>query len=53
MTEWLTSFAYRVPVNGWFFALAGLGTLVIALLTVGVQSVRAALANPVRSLRAE
>jgi ABC-type antimicrobial peptide transport system permease subunit len=51
--RWLQDFAYRVTVNGWVFILAGLGAVVIALLTVGYQSIRAAIANPVNSLRSE
>ncbi|MEM1324907.1 MAG: ABC transporter permease [Bacteroidota bacterium] len=53
MNEWLQDFAYRVELQWWVFALAGLAAIGIALLTVSVQSVRAALANPVRSLRSE
>jgi putative ABC transport system permease protein len=53
MRQWLDGFAYRTPVNGWPFVLAGLAALAIALLTVSLQSVRAALANPVKSLRSE
>ena len=53
MNTWLDDFAYRVDLQWWIFALAGVGAVVIAFLTVGFQSVRAALANPVRSLRSE
>ncbi len=53
MNTWLDDFAYRVDLQWWIFALAGIGAVVIAFLTVGFQSVRAALANPVRSLRSE
>jgi putative ABC transport system permease protein len=42
-----------VPVNGWVFALAGLAALIIALATVSFESLRAASANPVQSLRTE
>jgi putative ABC transport system permease protein len=50
---WLTTFAYRIAWGGWIFA-AGLGfTLVVALLTVGYRSVRAALANPVEAISNE
>ena len=53
MNKWLQDFAYRVELSWWIFALAGLGAIVIALLTVSYQSIRAALANPVKSLRTE
>ncbi|MEM9848346.1 MAG: FtsX-like permease family protein, partial [Bacteroidota bacterium] len=53
MNEWLQDFAYRIELQWWVFALAGLAAIGIALLTVSVQSVRAALANPVQSLRSE
>ncbi|MEM1324910.1 MAG: ABC transporter permease [Bacteroidota bacterium] len=53
MNEWLQDFAYRIELQWWVFALAGLAAIGIALLTVSVQSVRAALANPVNSLRSE
>lgn len=48
--QWLQDFATRADMPWWIFALAGVGTLVIALLTVSLQSVRAALVNPVDSL---
>lgn len=51
--RWLEGFAYRIDLSGWMFAAAGLAALGIALLTVGFQSVKAALANPVDSLRNE
>jgi putative ABC transport system permease protein len=53
MQNWLTGFAYHIELTWWVFALAGLTALLIALLTVGIQSIRAALANPVKSLRSE
>jgi putative ABC transport system permease protein len=53
MTEWLGTFAYRVELAWWVFALAGTLALLIALLTVSFQSIRAALMNPVKSLRSE
>jgi ABC-type antimicrobial peptide transport system permease subunit len=53
LTEWLKDFAYKVDVAWWVFALAGLVAVGIALLTVSFQSVKAALANPVESLRSE
>jgi putative ABC transport system permease protein len=51
--KWLQSFVYRVPLSWWMFALAGLLALAIALFTVSFQAIRAAVANPVRSLRSE
>ncbi|MFQ5420173.1 MAG: ABC transporter permease, partial [Anaerolineae bacterium] len=51
MNRWLQNFAYRIEISWWVFALAGGLTLVIALLTVSTQAIRAALANPVESLR--
>ena len=53
MSQWLEGFAYRTEIGAGIFALSGGIALVIALLTVGGQSVRAAIANPVKSLRNE
>jgi len=53
MDHWLQDFAYRTRIDGWLFALAGLAMLLIALPTVSYQSVKAAMANPVKSLRTE
>jgi putative ABC transport system permease protein len=53
MNKWLQDFAYRVNISAWIFIVAGVAALVIALLTVGIQAVRAAVANPVKSLRTE
>jgi putative ABC transport system permease protein len=53
MNKWLQDFAYRVNISAWIFIIAGVAALVIALLTVGIQAVRAAVANPVKSLRTE
>ncbi len=53
MEKWLADFAYRIQVQGWMFVVAGALALFIAFVTVGVQSVRAALANPVHALRNE
>jgi putative ABC transport system permease protein len=53
MNTWLQDFAYRIAISWWIFAVAGAGAIVIALLTVASQSVKAALANPVKSLRSE
>ena len=53
MRRWLQDFAYRVSPSVWIFLLAGLLTLFIALFTVSFQAVKAALADPIRSLRYE
>ncbi|GAB3995493.1 ABC transporter permease [Spirosoma daeguense] len=53
MSLWLSDFAYRTDVQWWVFLLAGFVALVIALLTVSFQSIKAALMNPVKSLRSE
>src|SRR3546814_9426741 len=53
MNKWLEDFAYRTDIQWWMFAVAGLTALVIALFTVGWKGVRAAVANPVESLRDE
>jgi putative ABC transport system permease protein len=50
---WLDEFAYRVPISVWFFVGAGLLCIVIALLTISWQSIKAAVANPVDSLKSE
>jgi putative ABC transport system permease protein len=51
--RWLQNFAYRVQVDGWVFVIAGSCAIIIALLTVSVQSIRAAIVNPVKSLHME
>ena len=51
MQRWLADFAYHIEIQWWMFALAGLAALGIAFFTVSFQSVKAALANPVKSLR--
>jgi len=53
MNSWLLDYAYRTTISWWLFAGAGAATVLIALLTVSFQAVKAALANPVKSLRAE
>jgi putative ABC transport system permease protein len=53
MHRWLQDFAYRIDISWWIFALAGVLALLIALLTVSFQAIKAALANPVKSLRTE
>ena len=51
--KWLQNFAYRIDISWWIFAVAGFLMLLIAFLTVSFQAIRAALANPVKSLRTE
>ncbi|HWK56285.1 MAG TPA: hypothetical protein VNQ80_03035 [Parapedobacter sp.] len=53
MNKWLEDFAYRIDIQWWMFAVAGLAAVTIALLTVSWQAIRAAIANPVESLRDE
>jgi len=53
MNRWLRDFAYRVEIGWGIFVLAGLAVLAIALLTISYQAIRAAAANPVKSLRTE
>jgi len=53
MSSWLQDFAYRVNIGWWVFVVAGLVALVIAMLTVSFQAIKAAIANPVKSLRTE
>jgi putative ABC transport system permease protein len=53
MNQWLKDFAYRISFNPWVFALAALGALLLALITIGFKAIRAALANPVKSIRTE
>jgi putative ABC transport system permease protein len=53
MYSWLDRFAYRMPFSFLLFIAAGAATIGIALLTVGLQAMKAATANPVKSLRTE
>jgi putative ABC transport system permease protein len=53
MHNWLKDFAYRVGISWWIFVLAGLAALAIALITVSFQAIKAAIANPVKSLRTD
>ncbi|PHQ29909.1 ABC transporter permease [Leeuwenhoekiella nanhaiensis] len=53
MHNWLQGFAYRISINVWVFVFAGIAAIGIALLTVSFQAVKAAIANPVKSLRME
>ena len=53
MNKWLQDFAYRTDIGWWIFIAAGIIALLIALLTVSTQALKAALANPVKNLRTE
>jgi putative ABC transport system permease protein len=53
MRSWLQDFAYRMTIDWWVFLLAGAAAIVLALLTIGWQSVRAAMTDPVKSLRSQ
>ena len=53
MNDWLEAFAYRITIKGWMFLAAGGSVILIALITISFQSIKAAIANPVTSLRAE
>lgn len=53
MNRWLMDFEYRVNIEWWVFVLAGLAAVLVAFLTVGFQSMKAALANPIECLRSE
>ncbi|MDQ2751432.1 MAG: FtsX-like permease family protein, partial [Bacteroidota bacterium] len=53
MYNWLQDFAYRINISWWVFVFAGIVAIAIALLTVSFQAIKAALSNPVKSLRSE
>lgn len=53
MNNWLQSFAYRIHISPWVFVFASLSVIIITLLTISYQSIKAAIANPVKSLRTE
>jgi putative ABC transport system permease protein len=53
MNKWLQDFAYRISIQWWVLVLAGFAAILIAMITVSFQSIKAALANPVKSLRSE
>jgi len=53
MNQWLLGFAYRINISWWVFVLAGTASISIALITVSFQAIKAAIANPVKSLRTE
>ncbi|MDQ6761683.1 MAG: FtsX-like permease family protein, partial [Bacteroidota bacterium] len=53
MHQWLQDYVYRINISWWLFAAGGLAAIIIALVTVSFQAIKAALANPVKSLRTE
>ncbi|HET6996549.1 MAG TPA: ABC transporter permease [Chitinophagaceae bacterium] len=53
MNKWLHDFAYRITISWWVFVIAGIAAVVIALITISFQAIKAAIANPVKSLRTE
>ncbi|HEV7424537.1 MAG TPA: FtsX-like permease family protein, partial [Candidatus Paceibacterota bacterium] len=53
MHKWLEDFAYRININGWVFVLSALVAIIIAMATIGLQVMKAAITNPVNSLRSE
>jgi putative ABC transport system permease protein len=53
MHQWLQDYAYRINIGGWIFLIAGAAAILIALITISFQAIKAAIANPVKSLRSE
>ena len=53
MNKWLQSFTYRITISWWMFAIAGIMAIIIALFTVGYQALKAAISNPVKSIKTE
>ena len=53
MNKWLQNFEYRINISWWMFVIAGVLAILIALITVSFQAIKAAVANPVKSLRTE
>jgi len=53
MSQWLQNYAYRIEINGWIFLAAAIISILIAIITISFQAIKAALANPVKSLRTE
>lgn len=51
MQQWLQDFVYRIKIEWWMFLLSGMAAVLVAILTVSFHAVKAALANPVKSLR--
>lgn len=53
MHQWLNGFAYRIDISWWMFLASGLAATFVAVITISIQSIKAALSNPVKSLRLE
>jgi ABC-type antimicrobial peptide transport system permease subunit len=53
MSNWLTGYNYHTDITWWIFAVTGLGAILITLITVSFQAIKAALSNPVKALRSE
>ena len=53
MSHWLQNYQYRIAIQWWVFVVTGIATILIALLTISFQTMKAAVSNPVRSLRTE
>ncbi|MDB5146131.1 MAG: transporter permease, partial [Mucilaginibacter sp.] len=53
MNQWLKDFAYRIDIQWWVFVLAGILAIIVAVATISFQAIKAALSNPVKSLRSE
>jgi ABC-type antimicrobial peptide transport system permease subunit len=53
LSGWLEKYAYRIEIEWWYFLVAGVAALMIALFTVSFQAIKAALMNPVKSLKSE
>lgn len=53
MSRWLLNYDYRTPLSWWIFGASGAGALLITLITVSFEAVKAAIANPIKSLRTE
>jgi ABC-type antimicrobial peptide transport system permease subunit len=53
MSKWLNEYAYRINIEVWIFLLAGLTAAAIALFTISIQAIKAAMENPVKNLRSE
>ena len=51
MNQWLQDFAYRITISWWMFIIAGLVAVLIAVFTISFQTIKAAIANPAKSLR--